>query len=122
MRAGTCTKIVLAHTWDVQENHGADNPVWKQRHTDAWMIPMSASEVGVKRAVEAYAALADAHSNSFPDSLIGEDGYFGEHALGMLRAINAWLTMGSHTRFDSGAVSRLLGQLAKASGVNPDEV
>lgn len=122
MRAGTCTKIVLAHTWDVQENHGADYPKWKQRHSDAWMIPVSASEVGVKRAIEGYAALADAYSNSFPDSLIGQDGYFGEHALGMLQAINAWLNMGSHTRFDSGAVSRLLSQLAKASGVNPDEV
>lgn len=121
MRPNECARIVASHPDTIRRTATADNPPWKGRHIVAWEDPRSAGERAVKLAIEAYAAFADDYNAQFEDSGgIGRDGFFGEHAAAMLGAIHASLTMGFKSRLDSGAISRLLHDLARASGVSED--
>jgi hypothetical protein len=124
MIPGACSKIVSGHATAVAESPGSDNPRWKDRHIAGWCQPLTNGELAIKKAIEAYALFADGYTEDMGDISdgMGTDGYFGEHALGMLQAINASLSMGYKSRFDSGAINRLLLDLARASGVNPDDV
>lgn len=124
MLPNACRDIIAAHVHDVETAHGADYPAWKRRHIAAWNYPQTDGEVAVKQALRAYAAMADGYTAdvSDDDGGIGRDGYFGDHALGLLKAVNAWLSMGVKSRLDNGAILRLIHQLAVASGVNPDDV
>lgn len=123
MRPNECARIIASHPDTVRRSTSADDPPWKGRHIVAWENPRSNGERAVKLAIEAYAAWADDYNESFEDSGgIGLDGYFGEHALNLLRTIHESLTMGFKTRFDSGAISRLVHDLARTSGVDPDQI
>lgn len=118
MRPHECARIVAAHGQTVLSSGGADSPPWKQRHLTAWNAPAQPGERAVKLAIQAYAAWADDYNDQFEDDGgLGRDGYFGEHAADMLRAIQASLSMGFKSRLDSGAIDRLLHDLARASGV-----
>jgi hypothetical protein len=116
----------MFHTKTVLEPPGAgDYPAWKKRHVDAWNHPQKNSEIAVKQMLQGYASMADQfneQSGNEDEGGIGRDGYFGDHARDILRAVNAYLSMGGPTRLDSGAVHRLIRDLAEASGVNPDEI
>lgn len=118
MRPNECARIIATHGRTVLASGGADGPPSKQRHLDAWNAPAHPAELAVRRAIEAYAAWADAYNAQFEDEGgIGRHGYFGEHAAAMLRAIQASLTMRFKSRLDAGAIDRLLNDLARASGV-----
>lgn len=114
-----CTALVQGHAASVAGMHSSNG--WKERHLSAWKHPTQGGEIAVKRGIESFAAYADDYYNSFETEL-GNDGYFGEYARDMLRVINASLTMGFRSRLDSGAISRLLGDLARAAGIDPDEI
>lgn len=116
-----CTNLVRGHAAAVTASTTADNPRWKARHVQHWNRPTRFGERATKLAIESYAAYADDYYNSF-ESPIGEDGYFGDHARNMLRAVSASLSMAFSSRLDSGAVHRLLCQLAEASGIDPDGI
>ncbi|RPJ39929.1 MAG: hypothetical protein EHM35_01005 [Planctomycetaceae bacterium] len=120
-KRGACARLVEGHIQAVLGGNVADITSWKGVHLRAWKRPRKAGERAVKLAIEAYAAYADDYYDSF-ESDMGTDGYFGEHARDMLSAINASLTMGFNSDLDSGAVHRLLADLARASGVDPDEM
>jgi hypothetical protein len=116
-------KIVAAHSLTVFKSTTADAPPWKTRHIQSWDCPLTSGERAIKSSIEAYARLADAFNEEVTDdSGMGRDGYMGAHALAMLQAIRATLSMGFKTRFDGGAIDRLLRELATASGVNSDDV
>jgi hypothetical protein len=120
MRA-ECARIVATHGETVLSSGGADSPPWKQRHLTAWNAPSQRGELAVRRAIEAYAAWADDYAAEFAEAGgMGRDGYFGEHAAALLGAIHASLSMGFKSRLDSGAISRLLHDLARSSGVSED--
>lgn len=116
-----CAKLVADHYLSVVENKTADSPPWKTRHLTAWLHPTKGGELAVRRAIEAYAAYADDYYDSFETEL-GGDGYFGGHARNMLRAIRASLNMGFKSNLDSGAVDRLVCELAAMSGFEPDDI
>ncbi len=124
MNQHKCRDIILDHVGDVVAaiERTSDSTGQLKRHLEAWRVPTTCAELGTKLALEAYANLADAYAVDFPDSLLGQDGYYGEHALDMLRAISAWLTMGPKSRLDGGSISHLLCQLAMASGVDENQV
>ena len=123
MKPIACRTVLTAHVRDVLETRHADNPPWKQRHIVAWERPSAPNEIAIKQLLQGYAALADGYNETFEDDGgIGRNGYFAEHALGILQAANAYLNMGGKSRLDSGAVHRLIAQLADASGVNRDEI
>lgn len=112
-----CTKLVLGHADAVAGMQFINHPDWRARHLEAWKHPTKFGERATKLAIQAYALFADDYYDSF-ETEIGSDGYFGEHALGMLQAINASLSMGFKSRLDSGAINHLLHQLAFLSGVD----
>lgn len=116
---GACGALVAGHADSIMDGKTSDYPSWKARHARAWRYPRKGGERAVKLALEAYAAYADDYYDSFRSEL-GGDVYFGEHALEMLRAINASLTMGFKSDLDSGAVHRLVRELAAMSGVDPE--
>lgn len=126
MRPNECRRLLMFHTKTVLGSPGADYPDWKKRHVDAWNYPQKNSEIAVKQMLQGYASMADqfndGHRGNEDEGGIGRDGYFGGHARNILRAVNAYLSMGGPTRFDNGAVHRLIRDLAEASGVNPDEI
>lgn len=125
MKPNECRRLLIFHAKDVTERHGADYPEWKARHIEAWNHPRKNGEIAVKQALQAYAAMADAFneaSGNEDEGGIGRDGFMGDHARDMLSAVNAWLSMGIPSRLDSGAINRLIHQLAEASGVNPDDI
>lgn len=123
-----CTNLVRSHANTIADESRDKPPAfikepWRKRHIDAWNnpSPYKLGEVATKRAIEAYAAYADDYYDSF-ETEMGLDGYFGEHARDMLSAINASLSMGFKSRFDSGAIHHLVRQLAEVSGVDPDTI
>jgi len=118
---GACAKLVEGHQRAVLGGPIADIPSWKTRHLQAWKRPRKGGERAVKLAIEAFAAYADDYYDSFETEIAG-DGYFADDALNMLKAINASLTMGFKSDLDSGAVHRLLADLARMSGFNPDDM
>lgn len=118
-----CQRLLTAHAADVRDNHYADNPPWMARHIEAWQLPVFPSDIGIKKALQAFACFAEAYSSQFTESRLSDDGYFSEHARDMLKAVHAWLNIGDGVRkLDSGAISRLITQLAVASGLDPDDV
>jgi hypothetical protein len=125
MTPNECTRLLTRHAASIADSPKSDYPAWKSRHIQGWNHPRFPGELAVKQALQAYAAMADgfnAEDGNEDEGGIGRDGYFGEHALAMLQAVHAWLDMGQKSRLDSGAISSLIGELARASGVDPDQV
>jgi len=121
-KMGPCAKILSNHPADVREMHnGYDGPVkWKERHIGAWTMPVQPYDKSIRSLLVSYATMADLTAEY--DAELGQDGYFGGHAADMLRAARAWLSMAGKTQLDMGAIDRLILQLAKASGVDPDSL
>ena len=116
-----CITLVREHAATVGASTTWGTPVVRAQHAAAWNYPTKFGERATKSAIEAYAYYADDYYDSFETEL-GTDGYFGGHARDMLRAINASLSMAFKSRLDSGAIHRLLRQLADVSGVDPDKL
>ena len=114
-----CITLVRDHAASVANMPFITEQYWRARHLEAWKHPTKFGERATKAAIEAYAYYADDYYDSFQSEL-GTDGYFGEHALDMLRAINASLSMGFKSRLNSGAIHGLLRQLAAMSGIEGD--
>jgi hypothetical protein len=89
-----------------------------RQHAMAWREPRKGSESFIKGMIEAYAGLADASETN--GILLGEDGYFGEHATAMIEAMRASLNI-DMGRLDCGTLDSLICALAKTSGVEIDE-
>lgn len=107
-----CKNIVMGHMMLMPGND------WTRQHSDAWRSPRRGAESYIKGIIEAYAGLADASETN--GILLGEDGYFYEHATAMIEAMRASLNL-DMGRFDCGTLDKLICALAKASGVKLDE-
>lgn len=111
---GTCGRLVRQHAKDTRERFPVSSD-WIARHCKAWNMPRSGAELAIKRLLEGYAALADA---SFELGYkLGKDGFFGEYAADMLKAMQAALNL-DMGRFDCGALDHLIHALAAVSGVD----
>lgn len=110
---GACGRLVRQHAKDTRERFPVSSD-WIARHCKAWNMPRNGAELAIKRLLEGYAALADA---SFESGFkLGDDGYFGEYATDMLKAMQAALNL-YMGRFDCGALDHLIHALAAVSGV-----
>lgn len=91
---------------------------WAARHQKAWDNP-NATERGIKNIIKGYATLADSYASGH-GMLLGEDGYFSEHARDMIQAMIAYLNFDCG-RLDCGTLDRLIRELASESGVELPE-
>lgn len=116
----TCKEIIQAHcpVDDPEDWLAAD---WKARHYRAWNRPMLGVESGIKALLQGFAALADGYAaQTGGERLLGQDGYFWEHARDMVLAMQAYLNF-DIGRFDGATLARLIHDLAKAAGVELED-
>lgn len=113
---GRCRNLVLCHKANCPALGYKESGFlcWRSRHEDAWIAPRPGPERAIKSLISGFADLADASEAG--GQLLGEDGYFGEHAKDMIQAMLAALNL-DMGRLDCGSLDTLIRQLAKASGV-----
>ena len=84
------------------------------------MTPQS-NEAGIWALINAFATLADGYAaQTEGERLLGQDGYFREHARDLVAAMRAYLNF-DVGRFDCGTLDRLILDLAAAAGVELEE-
>ncbi len=95
---------------------------WHVRHTAAVTNPRG-SERPILTLIRAFAEMADAYllpDYEPGDRLLGQDGYFHEHAADLVTAMRAYLNF-DVGRLDCGTLDRLITQLAEMAGVEVDQ-
>jgi hypothetical protein len=93
--------------------------VWSNRHIQACVDPR-ANEAGIWALINAFAALADGYFATSHGSLLGQDGYFADHAVDLVKAMRAYLNF-DVGRFDCGTLDRLILDLAQMAGVELED-
>lgn len=113
----TCKEMVLLHYTGMVSS----NDYWKRRHADACAYPRKGTEQGLWSLITGFAALADGYAaQTEGERLLGQDGYFWEHARAMIDAMRFYLNYDCG-RFDCGTLDRLICELAKAAGVELED-
>lgn len=116
----TCKKIIDNHcpeAWFTLD-HEDHSWHWKLQHYRAVHWPRAGTEKGIWTLICGFAELADGYATQCEVPL-GQDGYYHDHALGMIEAMRAYLNF-DVGRFDCGTLDRLIRDLAKAAGVELD--
>jgi hypothetical protein len=112
-----CEVLLSCHEADIRPKHGTQLTNWYARHCAAWRYPATPAEKGIRHLIHGFAFLVDqAACDSDGETLLGNDGYFHEHAKDMVLAMLAYLNF-ECGRFDCGSLDKLIRQLAAAAGV-----
>jgi len=107
-----CRDIIAASYTDACDS----TQDYMRRHAKAWGAP-NPNERGIQALISAFATLADSYAaQTEGERLLGQDGYFAEHAEDLIRAIRAYLNF-DVGRFDCGTLDQLICDLAEAAGV-----
>ncbi len=114
----TCLALVQLHTSALSKRSlKTDSTGWVLRHCQAWTSPRTPREKAVRALIEAFALFADSYATETEgERQLGQDGYYHEHAVDMVKALLALLNFDCG-RFDCGTLDRLIRDLAQASGV-----
>jgi hypothetical protein len=86
---------------------------WGARHCAAWREPQP-NEEGVVNLLKAAAVYADNHRKRF-ESGVGEDGFLGQHWVGIVKAVRVLLN-GDCGRLDCGTLDKLILEMLEIEG------
>lgn len=123
-------KICADHITSLVNRRHAPGNEWMQPHIDAWYgEPRPAhnrdtrGERAIRDGIVAFAMMCDAHLLPTPepgDAMLGDDGYFHEHATNIVYALRAYLNFDCG-RFNCGTLDSLICKLAREAHVNLDD-